>query len=154
MPKNLRRSSSRAFTLMEVLMVIIIISIIAAFTIPNYTKTITKADERNMIANLMTMRVAVKMYTLDGMAMGAWNNLSTINSNLSISVMDPKFNKTFPDVTLGYYVCGTNSDGTNGCTAAHPSGWAIQFHDEHSSGLLHCSAGTCPSCPAQPGNCG
>lgn len=134
----------RAFTLTEIIMVIIIISIITAFMVPNYFKTILKADERNMIANLMAMRAAVELYTTGGGTVGTWNSLSTINNNLATSIIDPK----------ATYACQNAPGATNQCTATHPRGWAIQFHDEHSDGLLHCSAGTCPSCPAQPGNCG
>ena len=131
-----------AFTLMEVVVVILIISIIAAFSIPNYTKAVAKSDERNMITNLKVMRAAVELYTADGRNIGTWNDLGTINDNLGISVLDTK----------ATYDC-TNTGITNGCTATHVNGWELQFHAEHSNNLIHCSAGTCPSCPIQPGNC-
>ncbi|MCK5013836.1 MAG: prepilin-type N-terminal cleavage/methylation domain-containing protein [Candidatus Omnitrophica bacterium] len=137
----------RAFTLMEVISVVLIISIIASFSVVNYSKAILKADERNMIANLMVMRSAVGIYTLDGRTIGAWNSLAAINNNLVLSILDTK----------ATYACRNAAGFTNGCTATHPRGWAVHFHDEHSGGGIHCSAGACPSCPdsaTPPGNCG
>jgi prepilin-type N-terminal cleavage/methylation domain-containing protein len=139
MPQN-----RKAFTIMEFLIVVIIISVIVAFGMPNYGKVGAKADERNMIANLQTLRAAVDMFVMDGDVLGNWNSLALINSNLRLSILDTK----------ATYRCRTGGGETNACTATHPAGWALQFHDEHSNRLIHCSAGTCPTCPNQPGNCG
>lgn len=144
MPRNLKPMTSNAFTLMEITLVILIISIIAAFTIPNYTRAVRKADERNIITNLLAMRAAADMYTIDGAHLGAWGSLNAINTDLGLSAMDTK----------ATYTCGSAAGQTNRCTATHLLGWAIEFHDEHSDGRLHCSAGTCPTCPSPPGNCG
>jgi prepilin-type N-terminal cleavage/methylation domain-containing protein len=133
-----------AFTLTELLAVVVIIAIIIAFGYPNFTKAVTKADERNMIANLVTLRAAINFYVENGGTVGSWNNLTTINTNLALSILDRK----------ATYACQNSGGITNGCTATHPEGWALQFHEEHSGGGVHCSAGTCPSCPAQPGSCG
>ena len=135
------RNMKKAFSLMEVITIIVLVGIIAGFMIPNYAKAITKADERNMVANLIIMRTAIEMYEEEGGTLGGWNSLNTINNNLEISILDPK----------ATYDCGVTV--ASGCTATHPHGWAVQFHDGHSNGLVHCSAGTCPSCPNQPGNC-
>ena len=133
-----------AFTLMEVISVVIIVTIIAAFSIPNYTKAILKSDERNMVTNLRVMRTAVEIYTDNGGTIGAWNSLATINNNMGIGIIDPK----------ATYACIRNADASNQCTATHPRGWALQFNDKVSNGLLNCSIATCPSCPALPGTCG
>ena len=134
----------RAITIMEFLIVIVVISVIVAFGVPNYGKAIAKADEKNMIANLATLRAAVDIYVEDGASLGNWASLEAINSNLRLSILDTK----------ATYICRTGGGETNGCTATHPEGWALQFHDEHSDRRIHCSAGTCPTCPAQPGSCG
>ncbi|MCK4882130.1 MAG: prepilin-type N-terminal cleavage/methylation domain-containing protein [Candidatus Omnitrophica bacterium] len=144
MPKNLRRSSSSAFTLIEVLIVIVIIAIIAAFTIPNYTKMVTKADERNVIANLLSLRGTIKIYTSDGATIGTWATLTEINTGLGSHLIDTK----------STYFCRSLAGQINRCEATHPSGWAIGFRDETVGGRLHCVTGGCPSCPTAPGNCG
>jgi prepilin-type N-terminal cleavage/methylation domain-containing protein len=135
---------TKAFTLAEILIVIVIIAILAAFGFPNYAKAVAKADEHNIIANLVTMRAAINLYVENGGTVGNWNNIAAINTNLGLSILD----------TRASYSCSSSGGYTNGCTAVHPSGWSLQFHEEDSSGGVHCSAGTCPSCPAQPGRCG
>jgi len=141
---------TKAFTLMEFLIVVIIIGLIIAFTVPKYGKAVAKADERNMITNLKTMRVAVDMYMQDGDALGVWIGLTAINSNLGLSILDTK----------AMYSCGNaaivgGDTWTNYCSATHPNGWVIVFHDEHSNRKVHCGSllGPCPSCPAAPGDC-
>ncbi|HQP10451.1 MAG TPA: prepilin-type N-terminal cleavage/methylation domain-containing protein [Candidatus Omnitrophota bacterium] len=144
-------SKTKAFTLMEVMIVIVIISIIAAFGFPNYNKAVTKADEHNMIANLATMRSTLNFYLENGGAFVSWGNLTAINTNLGLSILDKQ--------TVTYSCCASCNapDGdamTNGCVATHPKGWSLRFHEEHSSGGVHCADGTCPTCPAAPGRCG
>jgi prepilin-type N-terminal cleavage/methylation domain-containing protein len=138
------RLNARAFTLTEIMIVITIIALVAAFGFPNFTKAINKADERNIIANLATIRSAINIYTENGGTIGNWGNLNVINVNLGLSILDRK----------ATYSCQTAAGYTNGCTSVHAAGWSLQFHEEHSSGGIHCSAGTCPSCPNQPGSCG
>lgn len=130
-------------TMLEIIVVVIIIAVLSAVAIPKYVETFERMDEGNMITNLKSLRAALTLYLNNDGIIGSWGSLSAINANLRI-------NLTAPNIT---YTCGTGGDGTNGCTATHPIGWAVQFHDEHSSGLIHCSAGTCPTCPNQPGNC-
>ena len=131
---------------MELTVVTVIVGIIATFAIPNYSRSIRRADERNIIANLMIMRAAVAIYTVDGTPLGDWNDLATINTNLGLSVLDPR-----PG-----YDCDSGAGVTNECNATYAIGavWQIHFHDEHSGGGLHCTAGVCPTCPYQPLNCG
>ena len=129
---------------MEVIIVVIIISIIVAFTIPNYIKTVTKADERNMIANLLVLRGTIKIYTSDGETIGTWASLNAINTGTGLHLIDTK----------STYFCKTIVGETNRCQATHPSGWAIDFRDETIGGRLYCVTGGCPSCPTLPGNCG
>ncbi len=140
------RDKIKAFSLTEITIVAVIIGVIAAFGMPNYGKAIDKADERNMIVNLKTLRAAVDFYIANGDALGAWATTAAVNNGLGLSIIDTK----------ATYRCGIGFGlpETNGCTAIHPGGWAIQFHDEHSNRRIHCTTANCPSCPAQPGDCG
>ena len=133
---------NRAFTLTEIIIVIVIIGLMAAFALPNYMKAVAKTDERSAIANLMTIRAAVKMYltntgdtTIPDMA-----DINVINTTLGISIVDPKMT----------YSCFSDVAGElNYCAAVHPSGWRLNFHDGVEN--IHCSiTSPCPSCEVIP----
>ncbi len=52
----------RAFTLIDLLMVIVIIGILAAVIIPNYTVASTKAMESSVASTLHTVRTQIALY--------------------------------------------------------------------------------------------
>jgi prepilin-type N-terminal cleavage/methylation domain-containing protein len=90
MTKN-ERPSAPGFTLMELMVVVIIIGAIAAFAIPNYNKSIQKAHERDMLAQLTMIHAANLIYrSYEGKywyAAGDPQNLAAINSALSINII-------------------------------------------------------------------
>ncbi|OGX33732.1 MAG: hypothetical protein A3C36_00505 [Omnitrophica WOR_2 bacterium RIFCSPHIGHO2_02_FULL_52_10] len=53
---------TKAFTLMELVVVIILVSIVAAFAIPSYVSGIRKVRERDMNAQLRVIHAAVQFY--------------------------------------------------------------------------------------------
>ena len=54
--------SVKGFTLMELMVVVIIIGVIAAFAIPNYSKSIQKAHERDMLVQLTSIHASNLLY--------------------------------------------------------------------------------------------
>jgi len=136
---------TKAFTIMELLIVVVIIGLIIAFTVPKYGKAIAKADERNIITNLKILRTALDIYTQDNTAMSTTGmvDLNAINSSLGLSILDTKATYT---ATYGPL---QNNSGQ----VTHPSGWALAFDDTHSNRRIHCEVGPCPSCPDEPGDC-
>lgn len=85
------RGEIKGFTLMELMVVVIIIGIIAAFAIPNYNKSVQKAHERDMLAQLTSIHASNLLYrSYDGKywyAAGDPQNLAAINSALSINII-------------------------------------------------------------------
>ena len=59
---TLRQRAARGFTLIELLIVVIIIAILAAIAIPQFSNSSGDAQEAALDANLATMRSAIELY--------------------------------------------------------------------------------------------
>lgn len=85
------RSFAPGFTLLELMVVVIIIGVIAAFAIPNYSKSIQKAHERDMLTQLTSIHAANLLYrSYDGKYWntgGVGKDMAEINSALSINII-------------------------------------------------------------------
>jgi len=73
---------TRGFTLVEILIVVIILGILAAIVIPQFTNASTQASENSTWSMLQTLRSQVELYkmqhndsypTANGLATGAWS---------------------------------------------------------------------------------
>jgi general secretion pathway protein G len=76
------RTAKRGFTLVEILIVVIILGILAAIVIPQFTNASTEARENSLRSLLQTIRSQVELYKLqhgdlyptdDGAVDGAWD---------------------------------------------------------------------------------
>ena len=90
---NRRSRFSAAFTLMELMVVLVIVGIISAFALPNYWKAINKQNVRISGSNLLTIYTAQQAYKTN---MSSYygvrfvSTLSDINQNLGLHIMiDP-----------------------------------------------------------------
>jgi general secretion pathway protein G len=59
------RSGESGFTLVELMIVMTIIGILAAIAIPDYIKSVKRANEAVLREDLYTMRTAIDSYTVD-----------------------------------------------------------------------------------------
>lgn len=76
------RASKSGFTLVEILIVVIILGILAAIVIPQFTNASQDARESSVVSQLQTLRSQVELYKLqhheqyptdDGTATGDWD---------------------------------------------------------------------------------
>ena len=61
---SLRCRSARGFTLIELLIVVIILAILAAIVIPQFTNTTVDAKEATLDSNLSALRSAIELYKI------------------------------------------------------------------------------------------
>ncbi len=73
-----RRNRDRGFTLIELLIVVTIILIIAAFTIPKLTKSTIPAHEASAIASIKAVSEAEMIYASSHPDLGFTNDLATL----------------------------------------------------------------------------
>lgn len=85
--------SRQAFAIIEILIAIIILGILAAIALPDYSKSIEKSRGKNGEVNLISIYNAQKRYRLDNgnYYTCAPCNPSTINSALDVHIDDPYF---------------------------------------------------------------
>jgi general secretion pathway protein G len=57
--------ANQGFTLLELMIVMVVISLLAAIAIPSYTRNIRAANEAVLKEDLYTMRRAIDSYTVD-----------------------------------------------------------------------------------------
>ena len=79
-----------AFTLIELMIVVVIIGIIASFTIPNYAKSIERAHLKDAVTQLITIHSANQIYRAqNGVFWPPTNgqNLNAINTNLGLGII-------------------------------------------------------------------
>ncbi len=105
----------KAFTLIELIIVVVLCGIVALFAIPNYNKSVMRSNERAAMNNLLLVYGAQWVRFNSGFnnfvpPTGAPITLANINSQLSLSIMD----------TGTVYQCANGTSATNStfeCTA-------------------------------------
>ena len=133
-----------AFTLTELLIVVIIISVMAAFTIPNYSRSIERSHRRDAETQLTTIWSANQVYRAQYGSYWPPNNnggpgydITAINSNLGLGIIPNGMT----------YNCTSVAANTFTCTAVRQpaSSFTITVTQAQIGGSNPaCTAGTCP----------
>ena len=141
-----------AFTLLEIMMVLVIIGILATIALPNLGRMRERGLDREVMANLKLIQAAERIYRMDigeyypvtGFAQES--NIGTINSFLKLS-LTAGTNRDWD-----YSVTGGNSLDARAPRNNPPSGWTREFGINQSRDEACCVSGTClPGVPACPG---
>lgn len=137
------RRSSSAFTLVEVMIVLIIIGAISALALPKFTRSVSIAKERRALNNLYLIHSAQLTYLKHNGAYwppsGPVENLASINTNLSLNILadGDTYTCRFRPAVQNYYECLAQFD--NAAYELKLDGRAI------SEGVNPCcNAGACP----------
>ena len=104
---TVRRNAKRGFTLVEILIVVIILGILAAIVIPQFTSASQDARKNSLTSQLQTLRSQIELYKLQ--------HLDQLPSQLvgGTPSWDQLINKT-------------DNAGTTGTTSAYPFGPYLQ----------------------------
>jgi len=132
------RKSQNAFTLIELMIVVVVLAIIAGFGIPTFTKSQERVDERDGEYNLGTIASAMEMFRMRNAGYPdppAALNLGDINTTLYLGIIGQNMT----------YVCADDDNTTTfSCTAAE-GGWTLRV-TQADNGIVCCStAGLCPT---------
>lgn len=80
---KVRRRISRGFTLVEILIVVVVLGILAAVVIPQFTNAATDAKLSALQANLATVRTQLTLYKLQHN--DTWPLLATFSNQMTLS---------------------------------------------------------------------
>src|SRR5258708_30383887 len=116
-----RVNRKSGFTLVEILIVVIILGILAAIVIPQFTNASQDARESSLLSQLQTLRSQIELYKLQHMdklpdLVTNWNPLTTkTDSSGAASVAPDAFGPYMQSAPTN--PINTLSSGTNGNTA-------------------------------------
>jgi prepilin-type N-terminal cleavage/methylation domain-containing protein len=98
------------FTLMEIMIVVILIGVLAAFAIPNYSKAVQKGRERSASVQLMATHAANKIYFAQNGVYypSSLADYTLINTAFGINIIPDSSSTTYTYTSFG---------SLTGCTA-------------------------------------
>jgi len=135
-------SNHKAFTLIELIAVVIIVAVVAAFAIPNYTKTIERAHLKDATGNLIAVHAAQQVrFSEQGKywpESATTVDLASINTNLKLNIIAQGMTYTCTGDALGStFTCDAVRSGSAPYTVRATQ--AVL-----SSGNPSCISGACP----------
>jgi prepilin-type N-terminal cleavage/methylation domain-containing protein len=146
----------KGFTLIEIMVVIVIMSVIAGFSIPNFRKAVRKSHEQDALLQLQVIFAASHFYySKNGNFLdsgGSIEDLDFINTNLGINVVANGLTYTYQSDGTTYYYAWANWDEAGVANDFTLRISKIELNRNFAWGPPYnpcCSAGSCPS----GGNC-
>jgi type II secretory pathway pseudopilin PulG len=134
----------RAFTMLELIVIMVIVGIMAAMAVPNYLRAQQRGIERSIADNLDVIWQAVRSYQINNGAFPpTLANLTAINTTLALYIIDDgsaTYNCALTPPVTGRYDCfGTPTSG----------GWVLHVRERHYGERAVRSSGTAPTCSPQ-----
>ena len=120
MTRNIRRAAARGFTLIEILIVVVILGILAAIIIPQFTNAADDAGVASARTQLQTMRSQIELFRAQDPA-GAYPASGGLDCDGSTAVAGPWTALSDGDYLRSNIVCwpsGFSEHATTGYDAA------------------------------------
>ncbi|MDD5355544.1 MAG: prepilin-type N-terminal cleavage/methylation domain-containing protein [Candidatus Omnitrophica bacterium] len=134
------KNTKKAFTLLELIVVVVIIGILAGIMVPSYTRARERAIDKQAKSILSLLRSAERNYKMEtGVyypAGTSTTSLSDINSNLNLDLVD--------DGNWDYTVAAWNSGATFIAALYRNKGGYIRTWTITSNTVNATCSGTCP----------
>jgi len=132
---DIRKNFCRAFTLIELMIVLVILGLIAAFAIPNYNNAITASRMDDAEIQLRAIHAANRIYRLQSTNSQYWptsanQDINAINTNLGLNIIPNNIT----------YQCDGVALGTSYCCDATLGGQTLRVEDDISDPVT----GACP----------
>lgn len=124
-----------AFTFMELLVVVILVGIVAAFAIPSYGRARERVDEREALDNLWMIISAMEIYRVrhEGYPTVDSPEVTGINTTLNLGIIEHNMD----------YSCDRARADRYRCDAVSPYGWEIRV--EQNRDAPRCRRADCPT---------
>ena len=127
MRTRIQNRASRAFTLIEILIVVVILGILAAIVIPQFTDASQDAMESNLVSQLQTIRSQIELYDVQNPA-AAFDPLNAAQNPANWDVLvSGGFLQSPPKNPLqnGSTVVTAAAAAGSGWTWGDPNGWGV-----------------------------
>ncbi len=126
------KTKNGGFTLVEILIVVVILGILAAIVIPQFTQASTEAREASLASNLQTMRSQVELYkiqhsdALPGAGTLSFVDALTLQSNI-LGAAGTDFGPYLQTIPVNPFATGALSLGSGAAagTPAAASHWYV-----------------------------
>ncbi len=125
--KDVSQNTGRGFTLIELMIVIAVISILAAMAVPHLLESKMAANETTIAACLRTLHNAEELYSIKYGKYGDYNNL---NDGANKKLIDDALARADPQhpqkcTKNGYWInISVNANNSDWCAIAYPATWA------------------------------
>ena len=127
---NTRRTIKKGFTLIEILIVVIILGILAAIVIPQFTSASTEAREGNLKSQLQTLRSQIALYKLQHRDVAPptgnafWTAMTSKTDDTGVVNTNATLNKYGPYYDAAVVNPLTNSHAVGAAAGDANTGWA------------------------------
>ena len=149
--------SKKAFSLMELMIVVIVVGVVSAVALPNYEHMRSRQRERVAAGNMEMLIEAVKIYkSKHNGTISGFTDVNQINEQLNVELVNSD------NISYECQIGTSDSISPSGaffCAALYndgPSKWAITFNFDvkDAPAVVHCYSdlyngvdyGHCPSC--------